>query len=190
MASIVVLGWDSLVSNPGGLDLRDGVWHEDGPMLPVELSHVTPQRTLIPVLCRGAAPLRVLWAYLGTETVGEAVWGLSQAQGSKPENVGFLDLATDEHWCRSVDEHLPDIRAWAEGKNAAGERIDVVIWNDLRPNFEKKARRELSPENVLAYLKGLRPEFKERAREYLVNMPSQVRTAIIDAVREGWLESR
>ena len=184
MAAIAVLGWDALVSDPGGLSLRDGTWHEDGPILPVELAHLTPQRVLVPVLCRGADLIRVLWAYMGTDTVGEAVWSLSQAEGSKPENVGFLDLATGEHWCRTVDERLPDIRAWAEEKNAGGEHIDVVIWNDLKPNFEKKARRELSVESVVSYLKDLRPESKVHAREYLERLPDRIRTPVIDAVRE------
>ncbi len=188
MASIVVLGWDSLVSDPGGLDLRDGIWHEDGPYLPVELSYITPQRVLMPVLCRGAGLVRVLWAYLGTETVGEAVWNLSQAEGSKPENVGFLDLATGEHWCRTVDEHLADIHAWAQGKNASGERIDVVIWNDLKPNFEKKARRGLSAENVIAFLEGLRPELRQTALDYLSKLPGQAETAIIAAIKGRLIE--
>jgi len=188
MTAIAVLGWDALVSDPDGLDLRDGVWHEDGPELPVELAYVNPRRALVPVLCRGAGLVRVLWAYMGTETVGEAVWSLSQAEGSKPENVGFLDLTTGEHWCRTVDEHLPDIRAWAEGKNAAGERIEVVIWSDLKPNFERKARRDLSAENVIAYLKNLRPEFKDHARQYLENIPQHIDTAIVGAIRGAWKE--
>ncbi|NPV60376.1 MAG: hypothetical protein HPY75_12070 [Actinobacteria bacterium] len=188
MADIAVLGWDHLVGSKGALDLREGAWREDGPELPVELAHITSQRALVPVLCRSAGMVRVLWAYMGTETVGEAVWNLSQAEGSKPENVGFVDLTTGEYWCRTVDERVPDIRAWAEEKNAAGERIDVVIWNDLKPNFEKKARRELNAENVVAYLKSLKPEFKERAREYLEMLPERARTSLAAAVRERWDE--
>ena len=41
MAEIVVLGWGSLVWNPGDLMLKDGVWHEDGPPLPLEFSRVS-----------------------------------------------------------------------------------------------------------------------------------------------------
>ncbi|MGQ9476205.1 MAG: hypothetical protein ACUVSI_08945 [Actinomycetota bacterium] len=186
MLEIAVLGWDPMVTEPQGLMLRDGRWFDDGPSLPVELSRVTPQRYLALALTRGIPPVRVYWSVMGTDSVGEAVWSLAQRAECKPENVGFLDLSTGEHWCRTVDEHLPDIRRWAEGKNREGRKIQVVIWNDLRPDFEKRARRDLTPENVLAYLGGLRPDIKERAREYLEKVPPRIVTPILSAVRDAW----
>jgi hypothetical protein len=174
------------VEDPGDLILKDGAWKKDGPLLPIELSHVTSRRTLALALCRGAAPVRTLWTYMGTDAVGEAVWSLSQREGSKPENVGFLDLETGEYWCRTVDEHLPTISDWALGKNEGGENIGTVIWSDLKPNFEKKTRKELSADNVISYLKGLRPEMKDRAREYLEKAPAQAQTEITAAIRTAW----
>lgn len=183
MAGIVVLAWDFLVSEPGGLPVAGGKWSGDGPSLPLELSRVTPQWTLALSLCRGAEPSSVFWAYLEAEKVSQAVWLLSQRLGCQPENVGFLDLESGEFWCRTVDEHVETIRRWAEEKNQAGEDIRVIIWSDLKPDFEKRARRELTPENVIAYLKGLRPEVKDKAREYIRNIPTRIRTPILDAVR-------
>jgi len=183
---IAVLGWGPLTVDHGELNLKDGVWHDDGPLLPVELSHVTNRRILAFALCRGAEPIPTQWSYMGTDTMGEAVWSLSQSEGSKPENVGFLDLVTGEYWCRTVDEHLPTIREWALGKNGNGENIGVVIWSDLKPNFEKKARRELTAENVISYLEGLHPEMKDRAREYLEKAPGQAQTEIVTAIQNAW----
>lgn len=187
MSEIAVLGWDPMITEPRELLLRDGQWFEDGPFLPVELSRVAPQRYLTLALCRGSEPVRVYWSLMGTDSVGEAVWSLAQRAECKPENVGFLDLVTGEHWCRTVDECLPDIRRWAEAKNREGTAIRVVIWNDLRPDFERRARRELTAENVIAYLKGLRPEAREKAREYIQKTPPGIHTPILDAVR-GMLE--
>ncbi|MBC7252886.1 MAG: hypothetical protein H5T72_02810 [Actinobacteria bacterium] len=187
MPEIAVLGWDPMITEPRELLLRDGLWFEDGPVLPVELSRVAPQRYLTLALCRGSAPVRVYWSLMGTDSVGEAVWSLAQREECKPENIGFLDLSTGEHWCRTVDEYLPEIRRWAEARNREGTEIRVVIWNDLRPDFERRARRELTAENVIAYLKGLRPEAKEKAREYILKIPPGIRTPILDAVR-GMLE--
>ena len=186
MPEIAVLGWGPLTGYPGDLNLKDGIWREDGPLLPIELSHITSRRILTFALCRGADPVRTLWAYMGTDAVGEAVWSLSQREGSKPENVGFLDLETGEYWCRTVDEHLPTIREWALVKNGDGENIGVIIWSDLKPNFEKKARKELTAENVISYLKGLHPEMKDRAREYLEIAPEQAQTKIRSAVQSAW----
>lgn len=183
MPDIVVLAWDHLVWDPGDLELRDGVWHDDGPSLPVELSFINGERILVHALCRGADLLPVFWAHMGTERVGEAVWSLSQREGSKPENVGFLDLASGESWCRTVDEHLRTIREWALAKNREGEGIGVVVWSDLKPNFEKKFRRELSAENVLQYLRRLRPEHREKALKYLEKTPPQLRTSLWEALR-------
>jgi len=186
MPRIVVLAWGSLVWDPRDLDLEDGAWYEDGPRLPVEFSRVSSDRRLTLALTRGADPVQVLWAYMGTDAVGEAVWSLSQREGAKPENVGFLDLDNGEYWCRTVDEHIPTIRDWAREKNQAGEDIGVVIWSDLKPNFEKKARKELSAENVLSFLEGLRPEIKVRAKEYIEKAPGQTQTPIRDAVKNAW----
>lgn len=186
LPQIVVLGWDPVVTEPGELILRDGRWFEDGPSLPLELSRMAPQRFPVLSLYRGGAFCRVYWAYVGTDSVGEAVWSLSRREECKPENIGFLDLSSGEYWCRTVDEHIPDIRSWARDKNQDGHRIEVVIWNDLRPDFEKRARRELNPENVVAYLRGLRPEIKEKARDYLEKIPPRIITPILTAVREAW----
>jgi len=186
MPRIVVLAWGSLVWDPRDLNLEDAVWHEDGPLLPVEFSRVSSDRRLTLALTRGADAVRVLWAYMGTDAVGEAVWSLSQREGAKPENVGFLDLKTGEYWCRTVDEHIPTIRDWALDKNAANADIGVVIWSDLKPNFAKKARKELNAENAISYLKDLRPEIKKRAKEYIEKAPGQTRTRIRDALQDAW----
>lgn len=186
MPRIVVLGWDPLVEEPGKLPLGEGGWREDGPRLPVELCRLTPRRFPALSLCRGAVPQQVYWAYMGTDSVGEAVWFLAQAAECKPENVGFLDLCSGEYWCRTVDEHLETLRRWAEEKGRAGDAIEVIIWNDLKPDFEKKARRELTPENVVAYLRGLRPEFREAARLYLAKVPPRIDTPVLAAVRASW----
>lgn len=190
LPEIVVLGWDPVVVEPRGLMLRDGQWFEDGPGLPVELCRVAPQRHLVLSLCRGAEPLQVFWSYMGTDSVGEAVWSLSQREECRPENVGFLDLASGEHWCRAADEYLPVIRDWALEKNRQGQGMEVVIWNDLKPDFEKRTRRELNAENVLAYLRGLRPDIRERALEYLEKVPPRINTPILSAVRKAWGELR
>jgi hypothetical protein len=186
LPEIVVLGWSPMVTDPCDLHLKDGVWHDDGPLLPVELSHITNRRTLALALTRGADPVRTLWAYMGTGGMGEAVWSLSQREGSKPENVGFLDLETGEYWCRTVDEHIGTIRNWVADRNGNGEDIGVVIWSDLKPNFEKKARKELNADNVISYLGSLRPAAKDRAREYLEKTPEQARTKIGATIQTVW----
>lgn len=182
MPEIVVLAWGPLVRDPGELILKDGEWHDDGPVLPIELSRIAGDRSMTLALRRGAEPVRTLWAYMGTDSVGEAVWSLARREGARPEEIGYLDLVTGEHWFRTVDEHLGTVREWAEEKNRRGEKMEFILWSDLKPNFERKARRELNAESVLWYLQRLRPEMRDRAREYLENIPDQVRTPIMEAI--------
>jgi len=186
MAEIVVLGWGSLIWDPRNLILRDGKWHDDGPSLPVEFSRVSRDRRLTLALTRGAELVRTFWSYMGTDSVGEAVWSLAHREGAKPEEVGYLDLECGDHWCRTVDEHLGTMKGWVEEQSDNGNEIDVVIWTDLKPNFEKKVRKKLNGENAVEYLKGLRPEMKDRAREYIEKAPEQVQTRIRAAITDGW----
>jgi hypothetical protein len=113
------------------------------------------------------------------------VWSLAQREDARPEEIGFVDLETGEHWCRTVDEHLQTIRDWAREKNLRGDGFDFIIWSDLKPNFEKKARKDLNPDNLISYLRGLRPEIKDRAWEYLQKVPGQSRTRITVAVQDA-----
>jgi hypothetical protein len=125
---------------------------------------------------------------MSTDSVGEAVWSLAHREGAKPEEVGYLDLECGDHWCRTVDEHLGTIKGWVEEQSDNGNEIDVVIWTDLKPNFERKARKELNEGNVIEYLRRLRPEMKDRAREYIVKAPEQVQTRIRAAIIENWYD--
>jgi hypothetical protein len=182
MARIVVLGWGEEVSLPAGLLLENGSWHEDGPILPLELSHVTRERRLVLVLNRDGEKKPVFWAVMGTSNVGEAVWNLSSRHGIRPEDVGYLDLEEGDFWCRTVDEYAGTLKRWAEELKAGGGEVDVIIWNDTRPNFEKKLHRPLSLENALWFLRRLTPEKRERAWNYLDNIPERTRTSLCAAL--------
>ena len=186
MAEIAVLGWGSLICDPRDLILRDGKWQDNGPYLPIEFSRVSRDRRLTLALTRGAELVRTLWSYMGTDSVGEAVWSLAHREGARPEEVGYLDLEFGDHWCRTVDEHLETIREWVKEQGDNDNNIDVVVWTDLKPNFEKKAREELNEESAIDYLMRLRPEMKDRAREYIEKAPEQVQTRIRAAIIDSW----
>ncbi len=71
---------------------------------------------------------------------------------------------------------------WAEAR-----RLDAVVWTALESNFEKEVKRPFSVDAALAYLKGLSPEAKVRAAEYVWRAPVFVRTALRTALeREPW----
>lgn len=178
MPSIAVLAWDGLPMAEGRLfPLREG-WRDGGPALPVEIAHLTPDLMLIAVLCRGAPEFSVRWCLLETESASEVVWALARIYGAQPEDIGYIDLENGGSWCRTVDEKIPEITSWAESVASRIGHLDLVIWNDLRPNFTKKTRMETTAENVLRFALRLPEDKRSKLAAYLKGMPEGISTPI------------
>jgi hypothetical protein len=76
------------------------------------------------------------------------------------------------------------IQAWLD---AIEPKIDAVIWTDLENNFEAEGTgsRPFSVADALIYLKGLSPEARSKAAEYIWRAPDFVQTKLRKAV-ETW----
>lgn len=178
MPSIIVLAWDSLPVEEGAFPSPPGGWRTGGPELPVEITHLTPDLMPIAVLCRGAPEFRVMWCVLEAGSASEAVWALARVYGAQPEDIGYVDLRGGGSWCRTVDEKVPEIRSWAESLPANTGHPDMVIWNDLRPNFSRKTRMEPTAENLLRFALRLPEERRSRLIAYLRGMPEGIDTPL------------
>ena len=178
MPSVAVLAWDSLPMAEGALPFPRSGWREGGPELPVEIAHLTPDLVLLAVLCRGAPTFPVIWCVLETASAAEAVWALARVYGARPEDIGYVDLEGGGSWCRTVDEKVPEIKKWAESLPPREGRPDLVIWNDLRPNFSRKTRMEPTGENLLRFALRLPEEKRSRLISYLRDMPACIDTPL------------
>jgi hypothetical protein len=70
---IAVLGWGSLIWNPGQLDIEQE-WHEDGlSILPVDFARISSRDWLTLVSVEGVPLQRTLWALWRKRSLAEAV---------------------------------------------------------------------------------------------------------------------
>jgi hypothetical protein len=177
--NIVVLGWGSLVWNPGDL-LTNGEWSTDGPELPVEFTRISQDHRLTLVLVPGAKLVPVLWTRMNTGNLELAMENLKTREGTSPKNIGFIDLLNNTERSRFIDTR--EIKHWARKRS-----INAIIWTDLPSNFESKYK-PLDKTNVVLYLDNLEPKAKILAKEYIRKAPSQINTTFRMAIaREfGW----
>ena len=184
MSSIYVLGWGSLIWNPGKLKLHARHdWQEDGPHLPIEFARISSRDRLTLVRKKGAAPVQVLWHKMNpVMTLHEALESLRVREGcSTTEPIGFVDVRSGRQRCR--DEVFASVVwDWANEKGA-----DQVIWTDLGVNFKHEFGVHHTPKHAIKYLKSLADT--SYAREYVEKAPAQivtpVRTEIARVLRWG-----
>lgn len=185
---IAVLGWGSLIWDPRDLRIK-GEWNSDGPYLPVEFarisSHGKSDETLTLVIFPESGRVQVLWAWMDTEDLDEAIENLRQRERRTPRsNIGYLIPSSDELHSRFGGEITGEIRDWARQK----KNVEAVIWTDLPTNFQEITGNEFNKENVLQYLEKLPGEKKRRSEEYIRKAPPQIKTEIRRFIEEklGW----
>ncbi len=174
MARIAVIGWGSLVWDPCELKLADGRWHKDGPKLPVEFARVSQGDRLTLVITPGAGLQTTLWAYSACETLAEAKADLVEREKTREQYVGAL---RDGWEGANVTEQ--GIARWLKG-----EGLDGVVWTALPPQAQNGAKRALTTEEAVDYVRSLEGDTFKLAKEYVENAPPQIDTPIRRALTE------
>lgn len=167
---IAVLGWGSLIWNPGQLPLSSK-WEADGPSLPIEFSRESSDGRITLVLVEGVKESPALWAQLNADSLEVAKAALAKREGISEHNtkysIGFWEAASGmSHGTCSIE-----IAKWATEK-----RLDGVIWTNLKYGF--KSSRDKAPEltEVIEHLQSLSGEVQSVAEEYVRKTPAQVQT--------------
>jgi len=176
-----LLAWGSLVWNPGELKIT-GDWKKDGPCLPIEFARKSGDGRLTLVLFPGAKKVKTLWAFAKSRDLQEVICNLARREGTTTNNIGYVSI-TDGQKTKKDEVHvLPIIESWAKQK-----QLNAVVWTNLPPKFEG----DLTPENVLTYLKGLDASDAHNAEVYVRNAPRQIRTEIRSRIENelGWTHS-
>ena len=85
---IVCLGWGSLISNPGILEVEPE-WRSDGPSIPIEFTRQSNDGRLILVVEPSANSIPVLWTKMLISDLDTAIENLRQREGStKKKYIG------------------------------------------------------------------------------------------------------
>lgn len=177
---IAILGWGSLVWDPGILRIASG-WDTSGPVLPIEFSRISKGNRLTLVIDETngvAVPTR--FAISAFANLDEAIENLREREGSPDTRpIGFSNLFEGTESQVAVQRHpkaCQTIKAWAQGKE-----LDGVIWTALGPDF-KNGRFSVGA--AIAHLRTLAAAERDVALTYIRNAPAEIRTPVRDKVEE------
>ena len=201
---IAILGWGSLIWNPGQLAITHDGWHTDGPLLPIEFARISdegdvPLLTL--VLRADADYIPTHWARSAHKHLGRAIRNLAARENTDARHIGYLKGGdrpiADRSWFTAISKAEVGTGHTAATAATVLERIDwwraqhgfdAVVWTDLASNFEDIWRGPLDRDDVVAYLQT-RKEHAFAAEEYVRRAPRQTRTRIRRFLEDelGWL---
>jgi len=177
--TIAILGWGSLIKEPGGLPIQ-GEWQPDGPNLWIEFSRIsrTGKRAgcltlVIDEKCESeVTTLHVLSA---RNDLAQAITDLQKREGtSSQDDIGFCEVAPGRFAPSARNRHPKScdrILTWAKEKE-----FDAVIWTALPRRFKDVLNIPFTPAAALNYLNGLPALTKEKALDYIHSAPEQTMT--------------
>lgn len=165
---IAVLGWGSLVWNPGALPIHRQ-WYLDGPFVRAELLRKSRDGRLTLVLAEDVEPVRSLWATYDGTNVQEACVALCDREGIPQRNVA----TSIGSWSRGQANPncVLELEPWAVARG-----VQSVIWTNLPPKFDDTAASAPSVEVALEYLAGLTGPARDLAEQYVRRAPRQIDT--------------
>lgn len=177
--TIAILGWGSLIKEPGGLPIQ-GEWQPDGPNLWIEFSRIsrTGKRAgcltlVIDEKCE--SEVTTLHVLSKRSELPQAIADLQERERtSSQDDIGFCEVATRRFAPSAMNRHPKScerIHAWAKEK-----KFDAVIWTALPRRFKDVLNIPFTPAAALNYLNGLPSLTKEKALEYIHDAPKQTMT--------------
>lgn len=170
--SICVLGWGSLIWNPGGLRIT-GNWNVDGPNFPIEFARISNDARVTLVIKEEFDKVQTLWSISSFKNLDSAKNNLMIREGISDINgIGHFDFCNSSWSIRRCEDQLSEeLIKWNSDK-----KFDAVIWTDLGPNFSLKTHRNFSIGNLISYLDNLTLAEFSLAKDYILNTPLQIQT--------------
>ena len=181
--NVAVIGWGSLVWNPGTLDLRTG-WHADGPTLPLEFARISDGGRLTLVLFPRGENRTTYWAITNLENFEDAKANLARREGSSVDAIHFCVQQPSGRMQRFGEPMVTaTVAEWLDARVG----LDAAIWTGLTSNWQSQRGAEFSVDDALLYLAGLKGSQLDAAREYITRAPPQSDTPVRRAMRaRGW----
>ena len=188
---IAILGWGSLIWNPGnlGIDKTQGEngWHDDGPELPVEFARISKDGRLTLVIVPGEKPVHTLYAISTFTELDHAVLDLAVRESCGKDKI--------ESYVKSENKFVPNkFECKDEIKNWIFEKkdIDAVIWTNLPEKYwylnDENERIKIDKTEIIQYLGDLPSNKKALAEQYIRRTPKGIYTKqrkIIEQIL-GW----
>ncbi len=184
---IAVLGWGSLLwESRDDYNKYIGKWEDDGPILPIEFSRISDSRngalTLV-IDPDNGSKIQTNYSISKRNNPDDAACDLRTREGTVIRNIGLINLETNYlrgHWTHIIEK----IILWASEK-----QLSAVVWTDLPSNYTEKTNKIFDPNNAIEYLKSLKKEGQEMAKEYIRKAPSAVQTPLrLKSIQDQWFE--
>jgi len=161
-----VIGWGSLIWDPGNLKIKSKTWYIDGPRLPIEFARKSNDNRITlaiypPYLLHPEKWVTTYWNFMDVKSIDEARVNLQSREGClslKPIGYFCIDSFNSMSF-----EILNIIKIWIKEKDISG-----VVWTDLGSTI---ALGEIIP-----HLKSLKAYQYIKAKEYILNTPKQIMT--------------
>lgn len=188
---IAIIGWGSLIWCPGCLRIKSR-WHSDGTALPVEFARISSDKRLTLVIHSGSPDQRTYWALSEFDDLKAARKNLQAREGTISKHIQSLTSGGREEG--ALDPKISArIREWLKGR----EDVQAAVWTALPSNWKDQRGHHFKPEDALQYVseleraRGETTATYDRAREYVINAPFQIQTAVRKKLREtkGWKDA-
>jgi hypothetical protein len=178
---IAVIGWGSLIWSERILKVEPGLWHEDGPSLPIEFSRVSTDRRLTLVIDPAFQEIQTYWKVSNLNDLEEAIENLRVREDTPfREDIGFVNVSTGAYQIRDQNQFLKErLMKWGRKK-----KMEALIWTDLEPIFHERTGMDFSLENVEKFIRSLDEQEWSRAEEYIRRAPVQTQTQLRSAIYE------
>ncbi|HEV2174032.1 MAG TPA: hypothetical protein VGR71_10710 [Nitrospira sp.] len=170
---IAVLGWGSLVWDPGDLLIVDNAWHKGGPVLPIELSRLSSRRGHFTYVIDPTNGARVPTRYGISvyEVLEDAIGNLARREACASTAIGYTVSNDSELHRARKGVPWEEIRKWAQHAET-----DAAIWTDLGPKL-LNSWNEWSVERALHYWKtAIPPDRLPDAARYASSAPPEIDT--------------
>jgi hypothetical protein len=186
---IAILGWGSLLwDKRPEFDDQHGEWLEDGPTLKVEFSRVSKTRhgALTLVLdSENGRDCKVSYTFSRRKIPEDAICDLRCREGTILKCIGFC-YADNSRENTQNEDALKEIKCWMSEK-----KINVVVWTDLKSNFEEKSncKQPFSIASAISHIQSLDNEGRVNAAEYVWRAPNFIVTPLREELQsEPWFQ--
>ena len=178
---IALLGWGSLIWNPGALHIK-GKWTTGGPVLPIEFSRISDNGRLTLVIDeKDGVQVPTRYVLNSLDDLELVVTDLKERENTpNRDRIGYIDQLNNTHSARAWKLHpntCKIIRAWAEL-----QKMDAVVWTAIGPRFFEKTGEAFSADAALRYLATLDAETRAVALKYIREAPAEVATPVRNRV--------
>ena len=186
---IAILGWGSLIWDKRNLDIEKNdkgeEWFLNGPVLPIEFSRISNDGRLTLVIdSANGTEVKTLYCFSKYKSIDEAVLNLAIREGCPRERIGYYVSGKQSKVYPEDFKSKVSISDWCEG-----EKIEAIIWTNLKSNFKDKIGTNFSIKDAIFYLKFSFFETQVKAEEYIRRTPVQIRTPLRDSAEKefNWL---